>query len=70
MKMAGTDVRDYLRWPIHDQLLSEYPKKMRKKVLGTMVKIMQEPIPEMGGLRLGTEAEAGVNWGDVKEVRV
>ncbi len=70
VKMDKTKMRDYLRWPIHDQLLSEYPKGKRKLVLGTMVKIMQEPIPEMGGLRLGVEAEAGPNWGDVKEVRL
>ena len=60
-----------LRAPIHDSLLMEVPNRAWDRVLETVVRVMQDPIPElplpvewnMGThLRIGVAAKGGKNW--------
>ena len=63
--------RTPLRAPIHDSLLMEVPSRAWDRVLETVVRVMQDPIPElplpaewaMGThLRIGVAAKGGKNW--------
>jgi hypothetical protein len=63
--------RTPLRAPIHDSLLMEVPNRAWDRVVETVVRVMQDPIPElplpaewsMGShLRIGVAAKAGKNW--------
>jgi hypothetical protein len=63
--------RTPLRAPIHDSLLLEIPNRAWDRVVETVVRVMQDPIPElplpaawqMGScLRIGVAAKAGKNW--------
>lgn len=67
-------VRDYpwmercLRLQVHDSLVASVPRHQLLQAVEALRTVMEAPIPEMGGLTLGTEIKTGPNWGEMKEV--
>ena len=57
---------NYLRAPIHDELLFELPDTdERDDLIAEIVSEMERPIPEMDGLTIGVEWSSGYKWGEM-----
>ena len=56
---------DYLRAPIHDELLFELPENEKDELISEIVSAMETPIPELKGLTIGVEAAYGKSWGEM-----
>ena len=77
LRLVETIVYPTLRLQVHDSLVCEVPQDQLAAVAAELQRVMQEPIPwlplqpswELGEhLWIGTEAKAGPNWGDLKEL--
>lgn len=58
----------YLRWLIHDAILSEVPKAKGEEFAWEMKALMERPFPELDGLSIGAEAKVGHNLRDMKVI--
>ena len=59
------ELANYLRAPIHDELLFELPENEQDDLIAEIVTEMERPIPELGGLAIGVEWSAGKRWGEM-----
>tara|TARA_R100001086_G_scaffold212979_1_gene128946 strand:+ start:1612 stop:3165 length:1554 start_codon:yes stop_codon:yes gene_type:complete len=56
---------DYLRAPIHDELLFELPINEKDDLIEEIKSEMEKPIPELDGLTIEVEASTGEKWGEM-----
>ena len=59
------ELANYLRAPIHDELLFELPEHEMDDLIEEIVSEMERPIPELDGLAIGVEWSAGHKWGEM-----
>ena len=59
------ELANYLRAPIHDELLFELPENEKDDLIAEIVTEMERPIPELDGLTIGVEWSAGHKWGEM-----
>ena len=52
--------------PIHDSLLAECPRERLGATAAAMRQVMEQPWPELGGLRVPVEIKTGTNWGEME----
>lgn len=53
---------------VHDSYALRVPTPLEDKAAEFLVETLTRPIPQLGGLRLGAEVDAGDNWGDFDPV--
>lgn len=59
LKVDASPIGDYLIWQIHDELVLDVPREKLEWADRILREIMEEPIPELGGLVLRTERKEG-----------
>lgn len=55
---------------VHDSVALDVPVALQEQAIELLAMVMTRPIPEMGGLRVGCEVKVGLNWHDMRRVRV
>lgn len=60
------DGKTPLRALIHDEILSEVPANVLDTYVERVEACMTRPIPQLGGLQLGTDIKIGRDWGSMK----
>jgi hypothetical protein len=53
---------------VHDSYALRVPVNLEEKAAEFLLGTLTRSIPQLGGLRLGAEVEAGDNWGDYDSV--
>lgn len=53
---------------VHDQLLFEVHKERLREVAQGVQRVMEQPWPELEGLRIPVALETGSNWGEMREL--
>lgn len=61
--------RTPLRALIHDEILAEVPVERIDRYVERVEACMTRPIPQLGGLRLGTDIKVGRDWGSLKKLK-
>jgi hypothetical protein len=56
---------NYLRAPIHDELLFELPINEKDDLIDEIKSEMEKPIPELDGLTIEVESSVGERWGEM-----
>jgi DNA polymerase-1 len=51
---------------VHDSLVGESSLSVLEEVKDTMLKVMSQPFPELGGFSIPAEWKSGVSWGECK----
>lgn len=59
LRVDEDGIGEFLVWQIHDELVLDVPERETKRVDKRLREIMEQPIPELGGLILRTEGEIG-----------
>jgi len=63
---ADPEIQPTLRWVIHDAFICEVKKSDLLRYDTKMARIMDRPI--LGGLVIGSEAQAGLTWGSMEDI--
>ena len=59
IRLDATPVGAYMIWQIHDELVLDVPEQMIEIVDAVLREVMESPIPQLGGLVIGTERKIG-----------
>lgn len=51
---------------VHDSLVGEAPLSIMPEVIDTLIRVMSQPWPELGGYSIPAEPKVGLSWGEVK----
>jgi hypothetical protein len=64
--IGRSEWRQYMpaSFAVHDSYKLRVPAHLEEKASEFLLDTLTRPIPQLGGLRLGAEVEAGDNWGD------
>ena len=60
------DVQDTLRLFIHDEMLGLCRTEDVARCVQHARAVMEQPVPELGGLVLPTESKTGQSWGEMQ----
>jgi len=58
----------FFRLFTHDDIKLEYPESLGEDPIRTLAQVMQEPLPQLGGLTIGVESKVGYSLGEMREI--